>query len=85
MLSGLALYEGGIHMGNVFVFQDLRQIKKLQADLLVSERLAATGQAAASISHSIKNILGGMTGGIYVYKRGQRLKDEAERETGSPE
>jgi PAS domain S-box-containing protein len=81
-LSGLALFEGGRFTGNVFVFQDLREIKKLQADLLASERMAATGQAAASISHSIKNILGGLTGGVYVYKRGKRIDDQAETDTG---
>lgn len=81
-LSGISLYERGILMGKVFTFQDMRELKKLQADLLASERLAATGQAAASISHAIKNILGGFQGGVYVYKRGVRLDDQKEIDTG---
>jgi PAS domain S-box-containing protein len=55
-LSGINLYEEEKHLGTVFSFQDLREIKRLRQDLIQSERLTATGQAVASISHSIKNI-----------------------------
>ena len=81
-IAGISMYEGGIHLGKVFFFQDMREIKKLRADLVASERLAATGQAAASISHSIKNILSGLQGGAYIYKRGKRLEDQAEIDIG---
>jgi PAS domain S-box-containing protein len=81
-IAGISLYEQGIHMGKVFFFQDLREIQKLRFDLVASERLAATGQAAASISHSVKNILDGFRGGAYVYKRGKRLGDEKEMDIG---
>ncbi|MEW5984181.1 MAG: ATP-binding protein [Acidobacteriota bacterium] len=81
-LAGISLYERGLHIGRVFFFQDLREIKSLREELIRSERLAATGQAAAGISHSIRNILDGLRGGLYVYKQGQRLADDAKMRTG---
>ncbi len=75
-LAGISLYERGLHIGKVFFFQDMREIKKLREDLIQSERLAAAGQAAAGISHSIKNIMDGFNGGVYVYQMGKRRGDE---------
>ena len=82
LLSGISLYERGIHIGRVFFFQDMREVKRLRGELIRSERLAATGQAAAGISHSISNILDGFRGGLYVYQVGKRNSDEGKMETG---
>jgi PAS domain S-box-containing protein len=82
LLSGISLFERGRHLGKVFFFQDMREIKKLREELIRSERLAATGQAAAGISHSIKNILDGFVGGAYVFKQGKRHDDEEKMEMG---
>jgi PAS domain S-box-containing protein len=81
-LSGISLYERGRHIGRVFFFQDLREVHRLKEDLIRSERLAATGQAAASISHSLRNILDGAGGGLYVFRHGRRIGDEGKMETG---
>ncbi len=59
-----------------------KRLRDSQAELLRSERLAATGEAVARISHSIKNILDSLMGGAYVYRRGRRLNDEKIRATG---
>jgi PAS domain S-box-containing protein len=77
-LSAINLYEDEDkeHIGRVFFFQDLREIKALRQELIQSERLAATGQTVARISHSIKNILDGLMGGAYVYRRGNKIKDK---------
>jgi len=53
-------------VGSVGFFQDLREIKRLQEELIKSERLAATGQTVAGLAHYIKNILNGLKGGTYV-------------------
>ena len=82
LLSGISLFERGIHIGRVFFFQDMREVKRLRGELIRSERLAATGQAAAGISHSIRNILDGFRGGLYVYQVGKRNSDEGKMETG---
>jgi len=82
ILSGLTLFEGGIHIGKVFFFQDIRELKQLREDLIRHERLAATGQAAAGISHSIKNILDGFMGGAYVFKAGRARDDRQKMDQG---
>ncbi len=81
-LSGINLYEEGKHLGKVFSFQDMREVNRLRQDLIQSERLTATGQAVASISHAIKNILDGLVGGVHVYKMGSRKNDEKRIKNG---
>ncbi len=58
------------------------QLRASQAELLRAERLAATGETVAMISHSIRNILDGLMGGVYVFKRGKRTGDEEAQATG---
>ncbi len=50
-------------------------LRESRERLLQSERLAAVGETVAAISHSIKNILDGLRGGIYIARRGRRLQD----------
>ncbi|MEA3279177.1 MAG: response regulator [Thermodesulfobacteriota bacterium] len=64
--SGAILYEGPRAIGSVGFFQDLREIKRLQKELIQSERLAAVGQTVAGLAHGIKNILNGLKGGVYI-------------------
>lgn len=68
--SGSILYEENEVISSVGFFRDLREIKRLQEELIKSERLAATGQTVAGLAHYIKNILNGLKGGIYVLKVG---------------
>jgi len=82
LLSGISLFDRGRHLGRVFFFQDLSEVKHLREELLRSERLAATGQAAAGISHSVKNILDGFRGGAYVFEQGKRKGDQGKMDTG---
>lgn len=82
LLSGISLFEEGRHLGKVFFFQDLREVKRLREDLIRSERLAATGQAAAGISHSIKNILDGFVGGAYIFKQGRKNQSQGKMDMG---
>ena len=64
--SGSILIGENEVVGSVAFFQDLRKIKRLQAELIKSERLAATGLTVAGLAHYIKNILNGLKGGAYV-------------------
>ncbi len=82
LLSGISLFERGRFMGKVFFLQDLREVKRLRENLIRSERLAATGQAAASISHAAKNILDGFLGGAYVFKQGRASGDQRKMDKG---
>jgi two-component system, NtrC family, sensor kinase len=64
--SGFILHGDDEVVGCVGFFQDLREIKRLQEELIKNERLAATGLTVAGIAHYIKNILSGLKGGTYV-------------------
>ncbi|MDY6837069.1 MAG: response regulator [Thermodesulfobacteriota bacterium] len=65
-ISGAALFEEGRATGIVCFFQDLREIKRLERELIQSERLSAIGQAVAGMAHYTKNILNGLQGGVYI-------------------
>jgi signal transduction histidine kinase len=50
--------------------------------LLHSERLAAIGQTIATLAHAIKNIIGGLSGGLFVLEKGMELGNEEYRAQG---
>ena len=76
--SSTILQENDQPVGTVTFFQDLREIKHLEKELLKSERLAAIGQTVAGLAHGIKNILHGLKGGSYLVDIGIQ-KDESEK------
>ena len=76
--SSTILLEGDKPVGTVAFFQDLREIKRLEKELLKSERLAAVGQTVAGLAHGIKNILHGLKGGSYLVDIGIQ-KNEPEK------
>ncbi len=82
MFSGSILYEGDQKLGAVAFFQDLREIKRLQRELVHSERLAAVGQTVAGLAHGIKNILHGLKGGSYLVDVGIAKKDSEKLSKG---
>lgn len=65
-------------LGRVAFIRDLRQIKALEKEKLDAERLAAVGQTVAGLAHTIKNLLMGLEGGMYMVDSGMR-KGNAER------
>lgn len=73
--SGTVLYQDGEVIGSVGFLHDLREIKQLQRELIKSERLAATGETVAGLAHGIKNILGGLKGGVYIVENAFKKKD----------
>jgi two-component system, NtrC family, sensor kinase len=56
-LTARIVYEEGREIGVVGHFRDLRERKRMEEELLRSERLSALGRAAAHINHEIKNPL----------------------------
>ena len=80
--SGTVLYQDGDVIGSVGFLHDLREIKQLQQELIKSERLAATGETAAGLAHGIKNILGGLKGGVYIVDNALKKEDIHNLRTG---
>jgi len=73
--SGSPLHRNGEVIGSVRFFHDLREMKRLQQELVRSERLAATGQTVAGLAHCIRNILIGLEGGVNVVDKGMKKQD----------
>lgn len=44
-------------------------------ELVEAERMAAVGQTVASMSHAIKNVAGGLEGGMFVLEKGLELEN----------
>ena len=80
--SGTILREKDKEMGTVAFFQDLREIKRLEKELVKSERLAAVGQTVAGLAHGIKNILHGLKGGSYLVDIGIKRNDSEKLRKG---
>jgi PAS domain S-box-containing protein len=69
-LSGTILKNGNGVFGTAIYIHDLSEIKRLESEKLVAERLAAVGQTVAGLAHGIKNILTGLEGGLFVMNSG---------------
>ena len=59
--------------GVIAIFQDLTEVKKLEARMRASDRLAAVGQLAAGIAHEIRNPLASISGSVEVLKDDLKL------------
>jgi PAS domain S-box-containing protein len=60
--------KDGRFAGGLALLSDITERKRLEAQLVESERLAAVGEAAAMVGHDLRNPLQAMTGTIYVAK-----------------
>ncbi|MCG8619778.1 MAG: response regulator [Desulfobacterales bacterium] len=76
------LHEKGEFVGIVNFFQDLTEIKRLEKELVQSERLAAVGQTVSGLAHYVKNILIGLKGGSYVVDVGIKKNNTDKLKTG---
>lgn len=62
--------------GYLFTFQDVTDIKRLERDARLQQRLAAVGEMAAGIAHEIRNPLASMSGSIQVLRQELPLTEE---------
>jgi two-component system sensor histidine kinase PilS (NtrC family) len=75
-LSAAPLITSSGPSGHLFTFQDLTDIKKLEREAHVQQRLAAVGEMAAGIAHEIRNPLASMSGSIQILRQELPLTDE---------
>ncbi len=70
------LNEGGTVTGGVVAISDIDGQKRSEAALIQSEKLAAVGRLAASISHEINNPLEAVTNLLFLARQSQNLPAE---------
>jgi two-component system, NtrC family, sensor histidine kinase PilS len=63
MASALTVPDRG-SIGCVYTFDDLTEIRRLERDLRMQDRLAAVGRLAAAIAHEIRNPLTSIAGSV---------------------
>ncbi len=66
----------GGNAGLLFAFQDVTDIKRLERDARMRQRLAAVGEMAAGIAHEIRNPLASMSGSIQILRQELPLSEE---------
>ncbi len=78
-LSATYVDNPGGTTGFLITFQDLTDIKKLERDARLQQRLAAVGEMAAGIAHEIRNPLASMSGSIQILRDELPLSTEQEQ------
>jgi PAS domain S-box-containing protein len=66
----------GTTLGAVMMFRDLSERKRAEQAVRASEKMAATGRIAATISHELRNPLDSVMQLLYLVKQSPRLGDE---------
>ena len=62
--------------GFLFTFQDVTDIKRLERNARLQQRLAAVGEMAAGIAHEIRNPLASMSGSLQLLRQELPLTEE---------
>jgi two-component system, NtrC family, sensor histidine kinase PilS len=65
--------------GYTLIFQDLTEMKKLEAELRLKDRMAAVGELSAGIAHEIRNPLAAIAGSVQVLKGSKSLTSQEQR------
>lgn len=72
--SPLTFPDGG--KGYLLSFQDVTDVRRLEQDARMRQRLAAVGEMAAGIAHEIRNPLASMSGSIQVLRQELPLSED---------
>jgi two-component system, NtrC family, sensor histidine kinase PilS len=74
-ISALVIPERGL-AGHVYTFDDLTEVRRLEREVRMRDRLAAVGRMAAGIAHEIRNPLSSIAGSVKVFSSLSVLSDE---------
>ena len=77
-ISPLSTLEGK-SAGYTLIFQDLTEMKKLEAEVRLKDRMAAVGELSAGIAHEIRNPLAAIAGSVQVLKSSKSLTMQEQR------
>lgn len=74
MVTLLSFPDG--RSGYLFTFQDVTDLRRLERNARLQQRLAAVGEMAAGIAHEIRNPLASMSGSIQVLRQELPLNED---------
>lgn len=74
-VSALTVPERGI-LGYVYTFADLTEIRRLEREVRMRDRLSAVGRMAGAIAHEIRNPLSSIAGSVKMLSRISTLADD---------
>jgi len=74
-VSALTVSDRGT-LGYVYTFDDLTEIRRLEREVRMQDRLAAVGRLAAAIAHEIRNPLTSIAGSVSMLSGIPELSDE---------
>jgi two-component system sensor histidine kinase PilS (NtrC family) len=77
-VSVLTVGESTEH-GLVYVFDDLTEVRRLEREVRMQDRLAAVGRLAAAIAHEIRNPLTSIAGSVSMLSGVPEMSDEHRR------
>lgn len=69
-------------VGMLVTFQDLTQLKQVEADLQRADRLAAVGRLASGMAHEIRNPLASISGSVQLLMEAEHVSQEDHRLMG---
>jgi len=68
--------SNGVEAGYVYTFADLTDIKRLEREVRMRDRLTAVGRMAGGIAHEIRNPLSSIAGSVKVLSHVSKLTEE---------
>jgi PAS domain S-box-containing protein len=74
-----------VTLGSVIAFRDISERKRAEDALRASEKMAATGRMAATISHELRNPLDSVMQLLYLLKQSPKLGDTERQQFGMME
>ena len=77
-VAALTVPERG-ELGYVYVFDDLTEIRRLEREVRMQDRLAAVGRLAAAIAHEIRNPLTSIAGSVSMLSGIPEMNDDHRR------
>jgi two-component system sensor histidine kinase PilS (NtrC family) len=75
IVSTLRVADRGV-LGHVYSFDDLTEVRRLEREVRMQDRLAAVGRLAAAIAHEIRNPLTSIAGSVQMLEGLSGLSDE---------
>jgi two-component system sensor histidine kinase PilS (NtrC family) len=78
-ISESPLFERGVKIGSILIFQDLTSFKEMEREGEKNKQFAFIGQMAAGLAHELRTPLQSISGSIQILRRDLKLEPTDER------